>query len=72
MFLETITVLDYDALVPINRIKFIHITYKQSWEIHIHSDDGDWIERFKNDDELNKRYEEIKKLLNIAKYENQK
>lgn len=67
-FLETIGALGNDALVPIDRIKHIYITYKQSWELRIYSDDGDWVECFELNEEgqkkLEKRYNMIKEIVN--------
>jgi len=72
MFLETITALGNDVLVPINRIKFVFCVYREYWELHIVSDDGDWAECFDNTDDLDKRYRKIKKLLKIAEIDNGK
>ena len=63
-FLETITFLGNDALVPIDRIKYINLSYNDGYRIKITSDDGDWEECFGKDQEkANKRYEMIKKII---------
>ena len=56
-FLETITFIGYDVFVPIDRIKYINVTYREEgWQIDITSDDGNWTECFqKNEEKLNKR-----------------
>jgi hypothetical protein len=64
-FIETITGFENDVLVPIDRIKYIYVTYKESWELHIVGDDGEWVEFFGKDNErLNRRYEAIKEIVN--------
>ncbi len=63
-FLETLTWLGNDVLIPINRIK--HITRTASgdgWMIKIATDDGDLEECYKDFDLVTKRYMEIKRLL---------
>ncbi len=63
-FLETITFLLDDVLVPIDRIKYINSSYKSGYRIKITSDDGEWEECF--GEELEKlliRYEQIKKII---------
>ncbi len=64
-FLETITFLGDNILVPINRIRYIYIRHIKGWEIHIIGDnDIDLSEHFGEDNQkLNKRYEEIKKII---------
>lgn len=65
-FLETITGFGDNILLPINRIKFISIGYKEhGWQIKIVSDEeGESIEYFEKDnDRLNIRYEQIKEIL---------
>lgn len=65
-FLESITFLGKDVLIPIDRIKYITFGSKGGYEIEIVSDDGEWHECFRDD--LAKafaRYEAIKKLLNV-------
>lgn len=68
MFLETITFMGNEILVAISRIKCVYITRKEGWEIHIiEVDDNKFVECFGDDDEkLDKRYEQIKKLLGVA------
>ncbi|MFI5405446.1 MAG: hypothetical protein ACHQ1D_02915 [Nitrososphaerales archaeon] len=67
-FLETITFLNNDALVPVDRIK--HINYSLSedgYRITITSDDGSWIECFdQNKEKANKRYEMIKGIIEAS------
>ncbi len=64
-FLETITALDNDALVPINRIKYINCGYSDSYFIKIVSDDGDWEEYFgKDEKKCYARFEQIKNIVN--------
>lgn len=73
-FLETITGMGYEALVPINKIKFIYIKNMERWEINIFSEglindeDSHWIECFENNDagmeKLNKRWNMLKEILN--------
>ena len=68
MFLETITVVGNDVLVPLNRIKFIYCTCDNiGYKIHIVGDDGDWIECFEDVDKQDKRYTEIKNALKVYK-----
>jgi len=63
-FLETITFMGNDALVPIDRIKWINFTYIDGWRIKIVSDDGDWEECFGDDDDkASKRYVMIKRII---------
>lgn len=45
-FIETITALENDVLVPIDRIKYIGLSYDGGWRLKIVSDDGDWEESF--------------------------
>lgn len=67
-FLETIGALGYDVLIPIERIKYINISFHGRWEIRFYSDDGDWVECFDSSDEgqkkLDLRYSMIKEILN--------
>lgn len=65
MFLETITMFENDALIPINRIKHINSgIYESGYEIRITSDDGNWVECFGKDRiKFQKRYKAIKKIL---------
>jgi len=63
-FLETITFMGSDALIPINRIKYINFSCSDGYRIKITSDDGDWEECFGNDmDKANARYKMIKKII---------
>jgi hypothetical protein len=63
-FLETITFMGNDALVPIDRIKYINLRYTTGYEISIVSDDGDWIECFDKDgDKASKRFDQIKQII---------
>lgn len=64
-FLETITAFENDVLVPIDRIKYVHVTFtnNNSWKIVIKGDDGEWEEFFKDTERLNVRYKEIKDIL---------
>lgn len=67
-FLETKTIFGYEALFPISRITCIYITNKENWEIHIcGGEDEEFIECFAlmNEDLLNKRFKEIKRLLQV-------
>lgn len=72
-FLETITWLGNDVLVPIDRIKYINKTASENGiEIIIKSDDGEWIECFGKDSvKAHKRYKMIQKIVksNIEKQE---
>lgn len=67
-FLETITFSGEDALVPIDRIKFVFRYYgEHGLKIKIVTDDGEFEEGFdKNEDKANLRYEMIKKILKGA------
>lgn len=60
-FLESITWLENDVLIPIDRIKFINRTFEgSSLVIKIVSDDGSWEEHFGQDEEkCEKRYRQI-------------
>lgn len=63
-FLETITFYGNDVLVPIERIKFINLTFEKDWIIRIVSDDGDWEEHFGKDEQAaRERYARIKKVI---------
>lgn len=64
-FLETITAFENDVLVPIDRIKCVHVTStnNNSWKIVIKGDDGEWEEFFKDTERLDVRYKEIKDIL---------
>lgn len=66
-FLETVGALDDNILIPIDRIQYVSLRYREGgWQIHIVGDDKmDIVECFgKDEDRLNKRYEQIKKILN--------
>lgn len=65
MFLETITVLENDALVPINRIACINTDYsiENTWSIKIIGDDGNWQEHFKDENSMTRRYQQIKDII---------
>lgn len=65
-FLETITFMGNDALVPIDRIKYINMCADgDGYKIKIHSDDGEWAECFykSESEKANKRYKMIKEIL---------
>jgi hypothetical protein len=64
-FLETITALGNDVLVPINRIKYVYTGHDgENYCIKIASDDGDWVENFGEDEaKMNARYNFIKHYL---------
>ncbi len=69
MFLETITFFGNDVLVPISKIELIWITHDENGgEIHIKGEGKlEWVEFFGKDDEkLNARYEQIKKIVGGA------
>jgi len=65
-FIETITIHENSALVPIDRIKVINFgCYEHGYEIIIVSDDGEWSECFGDDDEKGqKRYDQLKQIIN--------
>jgi len=66
-FLETITNLGNDVLVPIDRIKYINLSYVNGWRIIITSDDGDWEECFDNSiSDASERYRKIKEIIEAA------
>lgn len=64
-FLETITSFGNDALIPIDRIKYINLSIisENSIVIKIISDDGHWEEHFDDEDDADTRYREIKKIV---------
>lgn len=69
-FLETITGLGNDVLVPISKIELIWCTYgANGWEIHIKGQEQyEWVEHFgKESERFNRRYEMIKYLLDVPK-----
>lgn len=69
-FLETITGWGDGVLVPVSKIELIWVKYgTNGWEIHIKGQgDYEWVECFEKDNEkLNKRWEQIKKILGVAK-----
>ena len=64
MFLESITISGFDALIPINRIKFIHLASDtHSYKIKIISDDNEWVECFESEKKWTLRYEQIKSII---------
>lgn len=67
-FLETVTFLGDNILIPVNRIKFISLRYVKDWEIHIVGDEEmDLSEHFGDDEEkATKRWEQIKKIIKAA------
>jgi len=64
-FLETISCLGYDALIPINRIKSIaYSVTSKGYRIQIWCDDeNDWTEDFTDKKKADFRYEMIKEIL---------
>lgn len=63
-FLETITFFGNDALVPIDRIKYINLLGTENgFKIVVVSDDGDWEEHFTDAKKANKRYDMIKEIV---------
>ncbi len=63
-FLETITFLGNDALVPIDKIKYINTSYSdKSYKISITGYDGDWVECFDDEEKMQKRYKMIKRII---------
>lgn len=65
-FLETITCLDNDLLVPIDKIRYISKTYQNSnWKINIYVDDKLHAEENfgNNEDKAIFRYNQIKKII---------
>ncbi len=67
-FLETITNLDTEVLIPLNKIKYISRAYQDEWKIKIICDDDDAFEEGFGNDELalEVRFNEIKKLIDAA------
>lgn len=66
-FLETIGGLEYDVLVPIDRIKYLGLIYDGKWRLKIVSDDGDWEESFdKDEDKARVRYQMVKNIVQGA------
>lgn len=65
MFLETVTFMDNDALIPINRIKYVNTGFgKDLHKITITSDaDIQHEEYFRTIEELRVRYDKIKEIL---------
>jgi hypothetical protein len=62
-FLETISCLGNDALVPIDRIKWVILKYGNCYELTIETDDGNWIECFGDHKKALARYNEVKEIL---------
>ncbi len=63
-FLETITALGNDALIPIDRIKYINYCDEGGLVIKIFTDDGDFMECFgENFEKAEKRYTQIKNIV---------
>lgn len=67
-FLETITAMGDDILIPIDKIKFISFRYETGWTINIIGyDDIELSEHFgDNEEKATKRYEMIKKIIDAA------
>lgn len=65
MFLETISFLGNDLLMPIDRIRTINLSYTTGWEIKIRCDeDIEAVECFGGDEKkARKRYEMIKEIV---------
>lgn len=64
-FLQSITTMGNDVLIPINRIKYVNlISSEEVYEIRITGDDGCWIEFFNEGTLATYRYHEIKRILN--------
>lgn len=64
-FLETITFLGDNILIPINRISYISFKYTNGWEIHIVGDnDMSLSEHFgENENKATRRFEQIKNII---------
>lgn len=67
-FLESVTGFGDSILIPITGIKHISVKYTTGWEIHINGgEEFDLVECFgKDDDKLNRRFEQIKKIIEAA------
>lgn len=69
MFLETITFVGNDALVPVDKIKHINRGYYENgYQIKIKSiyEDAEWVECFGEDEKkCDERYRQIKKILEV-------
>lgn len=64
MFLESITFLGNDAIIPIDKIKYINTSYSdKSYKITITGYDGDWVECFPDEEKMRVRYDKIKKII---------
>lgn len=63
-FIETITLAENDVMVPIDRIKYVWLTYDHNWKVCIKSDDGEWSESFGTLKEARTRYDDIAEILN--------
>ncbi len=63
-FLETITFLGNEALVPIDKIKYINLSAtERGYKITITGYDGDWEEHFPDNKKAYIRYKIIKKII---------
>lgn len=64
-FLETISFIGWDAIIPIANIKAIYTSYSEgSYKIRILTiHDDDYIECFQEEDKMHVRYNEIKKII---------
>jgi len=63
-FIETLTLFGSNALAPIDRIKYVNLIYTgETVNILIVSDDGNWEEHYKEENEAIERYDEIKEIL---------
>ena len=70
-FLETITFLGNEALIPIDKIKYINLSAtERGYVIRITGYDGDWEEHYSNSDSDVKkcelRFKMIKKIIEAA------
>jgi len=66
MFLETITFLGNDVLIPINRIEYImlNINEKGTYVITIKGEGKyEWVEHFSNNKLALERYDQIKNII---------
>lgn len=65
-FLETVTFMGNDVLIPIDRIKYINMSSNENgFVIKITSDDGEWDENFyiKEEIKAKKRYKMLKEII---------
>lgn len=68
-FLETITFFGNSVLVPIDRIEYVmwNISEKGIEQICIKGEGQyEWIERFDDEDDAKKRFEQIKKIMGAS------